>query len=212
MGITDEDQFGRDSRNTKFAEVLADIRMMESPTGADGRYIGDTLIPEFYEQFLAKAKDYNDNQNENHRVLGVRGQFADIWRKIGKLKKALWEGHPLVGEQPREILMDLIAHCFLTISMMDEEGSGYEGTAYAQGHMRTVEPTKARPVRDWRTAEQPQLWPQCGRERCVVHPKVPLAELRAAGIVKIQPGEPREGSVLPAIRGIDQPQVVYCHA
>ena len=91
-------------------------------------YIISRLLPEWVDQFLLKAEDYNDNQNENHRVLGVKGQFADIWRKIGKLKKALWHDEPLVGEQPREILMDLVAHCLLTIELMDREEANAEAS------------------------------------------------------------------------------------
>lgn len=68
-----------------------------------------------------KSMDYNGSGIENADVLGPRGQFADIWRKIWKLKKALWDGATLEGEQPREILLDLIGHCFLTIDMLDRE-------------------------------------------------------------------------------------------
>jgi hypothetical protein len=121
--------------------------------GGDGRYIRDILMSEWFHGFLQKARDYNDNQNENHRVLGTRGQFADIWRKIGKLKKALWDGQPLVGEQPREILMDLIAHCFLTIAMMDD--------SKMVPYMEQGEP----------------LVPSCGREKCVAHGFVPRSRV-----------------------------------
>jgi hypothetical protein len=153
------------------------------PTGADGRYIRDRLMPEFWETFARKAADYNDNENENHRALGVRGQFADIWRKIGKLKKSLWEGRSLAGEQPREILMDLIAHCFLTIAMMDGEQPppGRLGDAPMVDGERWQGRTKPRPqgvvletiTRPDGTTERlvrgagDQPWPMCGREKCI---------------------------------------------
>lgn len=88
----------------------------------DHEYIKEVLLSQFAHHAAEKAKDYDSGDGqENHRVLGIRGQFADVWRKIGKLKNALWEGRTLIGEQPREILMDLIGHCFLTIAMMDRE-------------------------------------------------------------------------------------------
>lgn len=86
----------------------------------DHEYIREVLLGEFARHAKEKAADYDGSDGEeNHRVLGVRGQFADIWRKIGKLKNALWDGRTLKGEQPREILMDLIGHAFLTIAMLD---------------------------------------------------------------------------------------------
>src|SRR6185503_1867367 len=138
------------------------------------------LMAEWERQFAAKAQDYNDNQNENHRVLGVRGQFADIWRKIGKLKKALWDGQPLVGEQPREILMDLIAHCFLTIAMMDADpGDGTPeqpavltteregGNVHLAGDLPWALTSSGNMLSP--DAQESRLWPRCGRERCTVH-------------------------------------------
>lgn len=167
------------------------------PTGSDGQYIRDQLLPEFWGRFAEKAADYNDNGNENHRQLGVRGQFADIWRKIGKLKKALWEGRQLVGEQPREILMDLIAHCFLTIAVIDGDNPigpvDMTSEEFAQAYRQAA---AQMPSRVMVAANEDRLWPSCGRERCVAHAMVPLSELRAAGVVKIQPGEPKDGQVL----------------
>lgn len=180
--------------------------------GADGRYIRDILLSEWFAQFCRKAADYNDNENENHRQLGVQGQFADIWRKIGKLKKALWDGYSLVGEQPREILMDLIAHCFLTIAMMDSNPG--DGGPSAPAVMVAGEPWQGR-IKAQPKAEEDRLWPNCGRERCVVHAMVPLSELRAAGVVKIQPGEPKINDLLPIpevlATGSKYPGVRYCH-
>lgn len=85
----------------------------------DQQRITQDLVPEFLEMFRRKNKDYSSDDFDTHRLLGTRGQFSDIYRKVGKLKKALWDEQPLVGEQPREILFDLIGHCFLTIAMLD---------------------------------------------------------------------------------------------
>jgi hypothetical protein len=91
--------------------------------GATDRIIGN-LLPEFAEHQRRKAKDYNESLVpgvENADVLGERGQYAELWRKMAKLKKSLWEGQPLEGEQPREILLDFIGHCFLAIDMLDRK-------------------------------------------------------------------------------------------
>jgi hypothetical protein len=84
--------------------------------------IRDVLVPEFIKHQEQKAADYNESLVpgvENADVLGERGQYAELWRKMAKLKKALWDGKPLNGEQPREILLDFIGHCFLAIDMLD---------------------------------------------------------------------------------------------
>lgn len=76
--------------------------------------IRDDWVPLWLNGFERKSRDYNTGVNENHKALGTKGQFADVWRKIGKLKKALWDDVPLEGEQPLEIIDDLISHLFLT--------------------------------------------------------------------------------------------------
>lgn len=86
--------------------------------GPQARYIITKLGPEWTERFIEANRHYGGGNADS---LGVRGQFADIWRKIGPLKRALWEGEELTREQPREILMDLIGHCMLTIAMLDRQ-------------------------------------------------------------------------------------------
>lgn len=80
-------------------------------------------VPDWAAKFDAKNKDYNSATTgwEPHTFLGVKGQFADVWRKVGKLKKALWDEEALTGEQPREIIQDLISHLFLTLDLMGPE-------------------------------------------------------------------------------------------
>jgi hypothetical protein len=90
--------------------------------------ITNGLVQEWIEQFLEKNRDYNSDQEEgqvfeNADVLGIPGQFAEIWRKIWKLKKGMWDGETLIGEQPREILMDFIGHAFLAIDMIDRKAA-----------------------------------------------------------------------------------------
>lgn len=91
--------------------------MRSEDLSPDGQHIMGVLLPEWEAMFLRKQKDYGNDANR----LGVKGAFVDIHRKEGKLKRAIWDGQKLEGEQPREILMDLIGHCFLTICAIDQE-------------------------------------------------------------------------------------------
>jgi hypothetical protein len=40
----------------------------------------------------------------------------------------MWDGEPLSGEPAREVLLDLIGHCFLAIKHMDENNYGGKPT------------------------------------------------------------------------------------
>ena len=80
--------------------------------------IRDKLVPEFLARLESKNKDYSSNGVENHTVLGPAGQFADIWRKVAKLRKALWYGEPLEHEPVEEVILDMIGHLFLALDMV----------------------------------------------------------------------------------------------
>lgn len=69
--------------------------------------------------FLKKNPGYGDTAY----VLGARGQYADMNRKMGKLKHTLWDGHEAVGESVVEMLQDLIGHAGLTIDFIQQEGN-----------------------------------------------------------------------------------------
>lgn len=86
---------------------------------AFGRILDDAL-PAALLRFAEKSLDYGDSSEE----LGPKAQFVDINRKIGKLRRALWLGIPLVDEQPIEVLEDLVAHCLLTIDMLQRDAQG----------------------------------------------------------------------------------------
>lgn len=83
-------------------------------------------LPRFLELFISRSREYGD---DNKFVLGSRGQFADMWRKFGKLKTGIWEGNEtqLTSESVDEILMDLLGHCFLTLQCRRKEGLAAEG-------------------------------------------------------------------------------------
>lgn len=76
------------------------------PTKEAYRIITEVL-PDVLELFLQKNADYG----EDPLRLGAKGAFADIWRKVKKLKRAVWDDQALTGEQPEEIYADLIGHC-----------------------------------------------------------------------------------------------------
>lgn len=85
------------------------------------RYIfGDEIqasrLGEWAALFVKKQIDYGDGADD----LGLEGQYAELHRKITKLRRAMWEGHELVGEPLREVLMDLIGHCFLSMMYIDQ--------------------------------------------------------------------------------------------
>lgn len=76
----------------------------------------DRIAPEVLERFLEASEDYG----ETFRELGLKGQFSDIYRKIGKLKRSIWDGHELKRESPREIAGDIIGHCLIIMYLYDE--------------------------------------------------------------------------------------------
>lgn len=79
-----------------------------------------SLVSEWATHFAKKQKDYGDHADD----LGAPGQYAELNRKLIKLKRPMWEGKPLVGEPAREVLLDLIGHCFLAIKHLDENNFG----------------------------------------------------------------------------------------
>lgn len=82
----------------------------EFPT-EQARTICMEILPQVIGRFLERNADYGDNARE----LGRAGQFADIWRKVRKLRKAWWDGDKLTGEQPPEIAEDMIGHLLLAL-------------------------------------------------------------------------------------------------
>jgi len=80
------------------------------------------VLPNVLTLFLAKNRDYGDTHLD-HMRLGPKAQFVDIWRKVGKLKRAVWDGVPMAGEQPDEIFADFVGHSLLAIlDYRDVEG------------------------------------------------------------------------------------------
>lgn len=88
------------------------------PSGAEEN--GHGLLQEWILHFMMKQRDYGDTADD----LGAPGQYAELHRKIGKLKRSLWEGEILHGEQPDEILLDLVGHCFLALRHFRQSNYG----------------------------------------------------------------------------------------
>lgn len=89
------------------------IEQARESNPAFGRILDDEL-PYVIRRFAQASKDYGDGA----QALGIKGQFADINRKHLKLRRAMWEDIPLVGESLEVVLQDMIAHCLLTLDML----------------------------------------------------------------------------------------------
>lgn len=87
------------------------------------RYLG-----EWFELFMSKQADYGDRGND----LGLAGQYAELSRKFIKLRKAMWDGEELAGENLEEVLFDLVGHAFLSIHYLRNP----ELTVYKKGSNR----------------------------------------------------------------------------
>jgi hypothetical protein len=94
----------------------------EIPMETDLWHIINELLPEIDAHMRMGAAHYG---YETHHDLGLRGQYADMYRKWAMLKRVMWDGEATVREGLREILMDMIGHLLLTICMLDKgEDSG----------------------------------------------------------------------------------------
>jgi hypothetical protein len=77
----------------------------------------ERILPELVRRFRSKSSDYG----EVFRDLGIAGQYSDMHRKMHKLKRAMWDGEELKGEQPEEILSDLLGNILISIYLLREE-------------------------------------------------------------------------------------------
>ena len=78
-------------------------------------------LPHIVALFRSKARDYGGDNHFTADSLGARGQFAEIWRKVGKLKRCMWDGQQMKHEQADEILADLFGHIMLAIDYVEGE-------------------------------------------------------------------------------------------
>ena len=92
---------------------MTEVSTRGIPTSAQAMEVLD-ILREAQELFLHKNRGYGNTAE----YLGAKGQFSDIYRKVGKLKHTLWDGNEPVGESIEEMCMDLIGHCALTIHFL----------------------------------------------------------------------------------------------
>lgn len=79
-------------------------------------------LPTVVALFRTKARDYSERDGVMAAdLLGSAGQFAEIWRKIPKLKKGMWDKNKLENETVPEILRDIIGHCLLALDSWENE-------------------------------------------------------------------------------------------
>lgn len=100
-----------------------DLRLKSSRTSPVDRLL-EKHLPNVIDLFRNKARDYDAGDIFTADHLGAAGQYAEIWRKIPKLKKALWDGNKLEGEQTVEVLQDIIGHCLLAIDFIERSKDG----------------------------------------------------------------------------------------
>lgn len=88
----------------------------------------ERILGKVVQRFLTKSVDYGDVFNE----LGLAGQYSDMHRKMYKLKRAMWEGRPLKGEQPEEILEDLLGNILISLYLYAQDRETNQRSAGAQ--------------------------------------------------------------------------------
>lgn len=87
------------------------------------KFIIEELMQEWVVEFVDKNNDYQDKDGNLSDELGSAGQWGDLYRKVRKLKKPMWDerGAKLNFEQTDEILRDLIGHSFLALYFLRQE-------------------------------------------------------------------------------------------
>lgn len=79
------------------------------PETQSGQWVVTHGIRQFLESFLPKNHDYADN----NFALGSGGEANELKKKVLKLYRNMVDGVELRGEQPDELLNDIIGHAFL---------------------------------------------------------------------------------------------------
>lgn len=72
--------------------------------------IKDSLLQECVDQFNRKANDYKGNE-----LTGAKGQYADLVRKINKLRLSVWEEENLIHESAEEVTRDMFGTVLLML-------------------------------------------------------------------------------------------------
>jgi hypothetical protein len=72
------------------------------------------ILNDLLNNFSHKSQDYGDT----FKYLGLGGQYSDIYRKVRKLKKVMWDGGYLEDENAEEILSDLFGNILISIWLL----------------------------------------------------------------------------------------------
>lgn len=83
-------------------------------------YISNNLIPEILDGFEDVSIEYQQS-----RDLGIRGEFASLYRKARKLKTIYWDGASDAGwrEGTRIIIKEVVSHGLLMLVDFDKVGT-----------------------------------------------------------------------------------------
>lgn len=84
----------------------------------DRQYVYDVLIPELLRLQRGWSREYRQP-----RDLGIKGEFVGLYRKVRKLKTALWDSdEPPTNwrEGLRTIMFEVISHTLLMLCDWDE--------------------------------------------------------------------------------------------
>jgi hypothetical protein len=102
----------------RLAPHIFEYRIENVPEDEKIVEIMQTILPKVLELYLAKVKDYGGVSGG----LGPRAPFVDMWRKMIKLKRSLWEGEELKFEQPSEVLKDMVGTVLNILVELPEHG------------------------------------------------------------------------------------------
>jgi hypothetical protein len=88
---------------------------------AERDQIREVLLPEILRDFELYAKEYRQE-----RDLGIRGEFANLYRKTRKLKTVLWDGVVASDwrESTRTIIKEVVSHGLLMLVDWDNSPAG----------------------------------------------------------------------------------------
>lgn len=116
---------------------------------ADRKYVEEILLPELIDRFYQWEEEY-----QQERDLGLRGEFVGLYRKARKLKTALWDRpEPPTDwrESLRTIMFEVCAHALLMICDWDNRSAS---------PIRQARPKPASPRHDCETAhpESVECW------------------------------------------------------